>query len=305
MKIAVMGAGALGCYFGGHLAAAGGDVAFIARGAHLDAMRRDGLKLESPLGDFALDKVTATDNPAEIGPVDLVFFLVKMQDTEKTLPLIAPLLGPETAILSFQNGVEAWEMIGAAHGAERVIGGTAAIPADVKAPGVIRHSGPFARLTIGEFDRPTSPRAEALVAALTAAGVEATLVPDIRVKIWEKFVMLSAFSAATAICRLPIGPIRDDPAAFEVFRRAAAETLTLGRLLCPGLAEDYLETALGFVANAPGEMRSSLLDDLSRGKPLELAYLSGAVARLAEANGIGAPTHDLIARALSPHAAGR
>ena len=304
MKIAVMGAGALGCYFGGRLAASGVDVAFIARGAHLDAMRTNGPRIESPLGDASLPKVVATDDPAEIGVVDYVFFLVKLQDTAAALPAIKPLLGPETAILSFQNGVEAWGMIGDAYGPARVIGGTAKIPAEISEPGVCRHNAPIAELKIGEFGDAKNDRCGVLAAALGAVGADATVVDDIEVKIWEKFVMLTALSAATAICRSPLGPIRDDPAANEILRRAAAETLTLGKIMCNGLSDACLDEVLGFFANAPAGIRSSLLDDLMRGKPLEVAYLSGAVARLSAKHGIGAPTHDLVARALSIHAAG-
>lgn len=304
MKIAVMGAGALGCYFGGRLAAAGEEVAFIARGPHLEALRRQGLRIESPLGDLTLERVTATDDPAEVGPVDLVLFLVKLQDTRSAAAAIGPLLGPETAVLSFQNGIDAWTWIGEAVGPERVVGGTAAIPADVRAPGVVRHSAPFARLTIGEFDGRESPRCLALAAALEAAGVEVALVPDIEVKIWQKFVMLTAFSAVTALTRLPIGPIRATPETRELFRRAVAETLAVGRIVCPGLPESTLDAVMAFVEAAPPGIQSSMLDDLLRGKPLELEHLSGAVVRVAAENRMAAPTHDLVVRALAPYAKG-
>lgn len=304
MKIAVMGAGALGCYFGGRLAKAGADVSYIARGAHLEAMQQSGLTIESPLGDLHFPQVTATGNPEEIGPVDLVLFLVKMQDTESALPLITPLLGPDTAIMSFQNGVDAWAMIGRATDPARVIGATAAIPADIKAPGVIRHSAEFAKLTFGEFDGAESPRCRALLDLLEKAGVDAALVPDIEVKIWEKFVMLSAFSAVTCLTRLPVGPIRDNPESFALFERAAEETFSVGRKICPDLQPEIIETTRRFLENAPRNVRSSMLDDLTRGKPLELDYLSGAVVRLGEQTGVAVPFHDVVNRALRPYIAG-
>lgn len=304
MKIAVMGAGALGGYFGGRLAAAGADVSFIARGAHLAALKAEGLRVESPLGDLHLPQVKATDDPAEIGPVDLVLFLVKLPDTRAAARALAPLLGPETGVLSLQNGVEAWGWIGEEIGAERVMGGTAQIPADIRAPGVVRHSGPFARVMFGEFGGAETARARALLAAFRAAGVEVSLVPDIEVKIWEKFVMLSAFSALTALTRLPIGPVRENAETRGLLARAIAETHAVGRAAQPALAADYAERAMGFVDAAPAGMRSSMLDDLLRGRPLELAHLSGAVARLGAERGIGTPVHDFVAKALSPFASG-
>ncbi len=304
MKIAVMGAGALGGYFGGRLAAAGADVSFIARGAHLAALKAEGLRVESPLGDLHLPQVKATEDPAEIGPVDLVLFLVKLPDTRAAARALSPLLGPETGVLSLQNGVEAWGWIGEEIGAAHVMGGTAQIPADIRAPGVVRHSGPFARVTFGEFGGAESARARALLAAFRAAGVEVSLVADIEVKIWEKFVMLSAFSALTALTRLPIGPVRETPETRGLLARAIAETHAVGRAERPALAADYAERAMGFVDAAPAGMRSSMLDDLLRGRPLELAYLSGAVARLGARHGIETPVHDFVAKALSPFAAG-
>ena len=304
MKIAVMGAGALGCYFGGRLVSVGADVAFIARGAHLEALKQNGLRIESPLGDLTLDSVRATHDPSEIGPVDLVFLLVKLQDTMQAVEAMKPLLGDETGVLSFQNGVDAWHWIGEAVGHQRVIGGTAAIPADIREPGVVRHSGPFAKLTFGEFDGKESDRCRDLLELFKEADVDATLVPDISVKIWEKFVMLSAFSAITTLARLPIGPIRADPMAYELLQRAVNETLAVARVIQPELSEDYADAVMGFFANAPGGMRSSMLDDLSRNKPIEINHLSGAVVRLAREHGLEAPTHDVAMRALSPFANG-
>lgn len=305
MKIAVMGAGALGCYFGGRLAAAGEDVSFIARGAHLEAMRRDGLRVESPLGDLHLTNVRATDDPAEIGPVDLVMFLVKLYDTDEAAKAIAPLIGPDTAVISFQNGVDGWKRIGAVFGAERVIGGTAVIPVTIASPGVVRHDGDFARLDFGEFDGSDSERCRAFLAALHSAGVDAGIAPDIEVQIWRKFMMLSALSAVTALTRRPVGEIRDNPVSAELITRAILETFAVGRAVCPRLPEDAGQKALQMAAGLPHGMRASMLDDLERGKPLEVDSLSGAVVRLAAENGLEAPTHDVVWRALQPYAKGR
>ncbi|MEZ5936368.1 MAG: 2-dehydropantoate 2-reductase [Alphaproteobacteria bacterium] len=305
MKLAVMGAGALGCYFGGRLAAAGSDIVFIARGRQLDALRRDGLRIESPLGDLHLPEVQASDDPGEVGEVDLVLFLVKLYDTEAAAKAIGPMLGPQTAVLSFQNGIDAWERIGGIVGQERVIGGTAVIPADIKAPGIVRHNGPFAKLTFGEFDGSDSARCRAFAALLDKAGVDAELVGDIEIRIWQKFIILSALSALTALTRLPLGPIRDDPVAAELVTRAIDETAKVGLAACPGLTEEAAASMHGFATKLPDSMRASMLDDLERGRRLELNDLSGAVVRLAAEHGIDVPFHETVWRALQPYAAGR
>lgn len=304
MRIAIMGAGALGCYFGGRLAAAGEDVTFIARGAHLKAMQENGLRIESPLGDLTLPSVRATDDPAAVGPVDHVLFLVKLPDTRSAAEAMRPLLGPETTVLSLQNGVDAWGWIGEVVGMERVLAGTARIPAMVSSPGVVTHSAPTAQITFGEFDGSRSPRAEALLATYGRA-VDTELIDDIEVEIWSKFVMLSAFSALTCMTRLPIGPIRETPPTRALLRRAAEETAAVGKAICPRLpAETVVDGTMAFFDKAPPIIRSSMLDDLNRGKPIEVEHLSGAVARLAAENGLSAPVHETAFATLVPFAKG-
>ena len=299
MKIAVMGAGALGCYFGGRLAAAGEQVGFVARGAHLEALRRDGLRVESPLGDLHLPEVTASDDPAEIGPADVILFLVKLYDTEAAAAAMRPMIGPETLVISFQNGVNGPGRINRTLGEDRALGGVAAIPADIRAPGVVRHSAPFATLSFGG-----DPRLAALKTAFDAAGVEANLVDDIEDRIWIKFIMLTTFSAATCLARLPIGPVRDDPEAAPLIDALLAEAEAVARAAHPGLAPGAGEAARDFVAGLPANMRSSMLDDLMRGKRLELIDLSGEVVRLGAAHGLPTPAHEFAVRALHPHAMG-
>lgn len=304
MRLAVMGAGALGCYFGGRLVAAGSDVTFIARGKQLEALQTDGLRIESPLGDLHLPEVTATDDPSDVGEVDLILFLVKLYDTETAAKAILPMLGPKTAIVSFQNGVDGWQRIGEIAEPERVIGGTAVIPADLRAPGIVRHNGPFARLTIGAFDGNDSEPCNTLASLFEEADVDASVVPDIDVKIWEKFIVLSALSAVTALTRLPLGPIRKDPISAELFERALQETIAVGRTACPGLSEEAASRATSLAAGLPDSMRASMLDDLERGKPLELDDLSGAVVRRAANHGIDVPVHETVWRALHPFVSG-
>jgi len=305
MKIAVMGAGALGGYFGGRLAAAGANVTFIARGAHLEALRSNGLKIESPLGDLHLPKVNATSDPADVGPVDTVLFLVKLYDTEEAARAIAPLLGPETSIVTFQNGVNSSERIGRIAREGRVIPGIAVIPADVRAPGIVRHSGPFARLVFGEPDGSDSSRCKDLLAALQKAGVDAEIAPNIEVRVWEKFIMLSTLSAITTLTRLNVGPIFADEACATLVERAVQETAAVGRKVCPALPENAAEKALAMLKGMPGHMHASMLDDLNRGKRLELNDLSGEVVRLGREHDIATPTHEMAWRALHPYVNGQ
>lgn len=304
MRVGVMGAGALGCYFGGRLLQAGTEVAFVGRGAHLDALRRDGLRIESPSGDAHLTGLQASDDAAEIGPVDLVIFVVKLPDTEAAARAMAPMLGPDTAVVTFQNGVEGPDRIGAVVGPERMIPGTAIIPADIRAPGVVRHSAPFARLFFGERGGRPSQRCAALEGALVAAGVEAVQVGDIEARLWDKFVVLSALAAATAVTRLPIGRVLDDERSAPLFHDALTETAAVAEATCAALPSGAAERARTLAATFPPGMRASMLDDLERSKPLELDGLSGAVVRLGRAAGIPTPTHAFALAALSPHAAG-
>jgi len=304
VKIAIFGAGALGGYFGGRLLQAGNDVSFIARGAHLEALRRDGLKIESALGDADLSPVRASAMPAEFGPVDVVLFMVKLYDTDSAARALEPLLGADTMVVSFQNGIDGWEHIGQVIGKERVVGGIAYIFADVRAPGVIRHSGSLARLVFGEFDHRLSERAIALEKALKNAGIETELVDNIDVRIWEKFVMLSALSGVTALTRLSIGQVLSDTSCAELFQEALQETARVGLKKCPGLSADIAERQFDFAKSLPHGMRASMLDDLDRGRRLELAYLSGAVVRLGTALGVETPVHATVYRALHPYIEG-
>src|SRR5437763_521355 len=204
MRIAIMGAGALGCYIGGRLIAAGNDVSFVARGAQLAALRDQGLRIESALGNLEIKKISATADPNEIGPVELVLFLVKLYDTDAAARALAPLLGPNTSIISFQNGIDAWHRIGAVAGSERIIGGVARLPCALTEPGVVRHNSGFANLQFGEFNGAASNRGKAFESLLNVEGLEARAVSDIDAQIWEKFVMLSALSGMTGLTRLPI-----------------------------------------------------------------------------------------------------
>lgn len=304
MRIAVLGAGGVGGYFGGRLAAAGEDVAFLARGAHLRALRERGLRIASARGDLDLRPVVATDDPAEIGPVDLVLFAVKLWDTETAAAAARPLLGPGTAVVTVQNGVESVETLGRALGPERVLGGTTYISVVIESPGVIRHTGSLARLIFGAPDGRPSPPAEALLAACRRAGIDAELSPRIVEAIWEKFIFLAAFSGITALTRRPIGEIRERPELRGLMVEAIGETAAVARAAGIAVPRDIVQRHTARFESMPPETKSSMLQDLERGGRLELPWLSGAVIRLGERYGVATPVHRLVAEALRLHVGG-
>jgi 2-dehydropantoate 2-reductase len=299
MKIVVVGAGGVGGYFGGRLAASGADVTFLARGAHLDAMRSRGLTIESPKGDAHVPNVKAAADPRAIGPADVVLFTVKLYDAESAAALLPPLVGAETIVLPFQNGVEAVGLVSRAVGRAHSGGGTAYVAAVIAEPGVIRHSA-MDRLIFGELDGTRSARLERLLAACGPAGFQATLSEKIDVEIWTKFVRLTVLSGLTAVTRCPLGPIVSDPDLFAMLRRAAQESLAVARASGVDVPDRVVDDLERSYATLPPHMKSSMLEDLERGRRLELPWLSGAVSRIGRELGVDTPTHTFIATVLKP-----
>lgn len=304
MKIAIMGAGAVGGYFGARLANAGADVAFIARGQHLLRMREYGLKLEGPLGDLEVKPVRVTDRPAEIGPVDIVLFAVKLWDTEASGEACRPLLGEETAVVSFQNGVDSAERLVPILGVSHVAGGVAHIAATIAAPGVIRQTGTMARLTFGELDGTMSPRLQVLEQRCRAAGIDAHLVADINRVIWEKFAFLAPLSGVASLTRAAKGMLLSDPDTRAFYRDAIAEVVAVARAKGVALPLETPDSILRFTDGLPAETKPSMLKDLERGGRLEVEWLSGAVARLGVELGVATPIHRFIRTALKLQASG-
>jgi len=305
MKIAIVGTGGVGGYFGARLANAGADVHFIARGRHLQAIREDGLAVESALGNITVKPANATDDPAAVGPVDLAIVAVKLYDTEATAAAMTPLVGPKTTVLSLQNGVTANDTLARAFGRERLIGGSCSIAAVIGRPGVIRHTGTMASMAFGEWDGRRTPRVEALLAACTKAGIDATLADDIDAVIWSKFVFLSAFSGICCTLRLPIGPIREDPETRALLRRATEEVFTIARRKGVRLADDLIEKRMAFANGLPAEMYASMYHDLAAGKRLELKWLSGTVVEMGRALKVPTPAQESFWLALKLHADGK
>jgi 2-dehydropantoate 2-reductase len=304
MRIAVIGAGGVGGYFGGRLAAAGTEVWFIARGAHLEALRTSGLTILSPNGDIKVSDVHATDDPSQVGPVDIVFFTVKLYDSESALTLLPPLIGPATLVVPFQNGVESVDMLRRAVGAQHVAGGTAYVAAVISDPGVIRHTA-MGRIIFGPVDGHGLARLEPLLAACSRAGFEATLSDKVQVDIWAKFARLTVFSGMTALARSPIGIVREDPDLLAMMKSALHESIAVARGRQIPLPHNLFDEVVAAMTSLPPNTKSSMLEDLERGRRLELPWLSGAVVRIGQEVGVHAPTHRLIATVLRPHVRGK
>jgi len=301
VRVAVFGAGAVGGHLGACLAAGGADVRYIARGAHLEAMRERGLTLVSPEGDRSTVAVQATDDPAEIGPVDVVLFLVKSYDTEAAAGQLSPLIGEGTGVLSLQNGIDNEDRIAAAVGKEHVLGGAAYILAAIEAPGVVRSGR--ARIVVGELEPgPPSERVERFVEVANNGGIEARAASDVRLVKWEKYVLLVAFSAVTASTQLTVGDIRGSDAASGMLRAIMTEAWSVGRALGVPLADDHVDRAHALVLAQKDDEGTSLRHDLLTGHRMELEALQGTLRRLGLETGIPTPWTDAAYAILQPWA---
>ena len=304
MRIAVIGAGGVGGAFGAALAQAGADVTFVARGAHLAAMQKNGLRVEGGRGDTLISPCQATDDPASIGPVDIVMFCVKLWDVESAGERIKPLIGPDTAVITFQNGIDAPERLVPILGAGAVMGGVAQISATIAEPGVIRQTGTFMRLVFGELGGGKSARGEAFLALCKAAGFDASHSPAILTEIWMKFIILATNSAFTAATRTPIGKLREDADIMEQWDLATREVIALGKACGIALPDDAADKAMAFSKQAPPAMMASMAHDLIRGGRIELPWLSGKVVALGRERGVPTPVHAVLNAVLKPHANG-
>ncbi|MBK6008231.1 2-dehydropantoate 2-reductase [Ramlibacter ginsenosidimutans] len=304
MRIAVMGSGGLGGYFGARLVQGGADVHFIARGRHLQAMRSEGLRIAGP-DPLHVQKVQATDQPAEVGVVDFVLLAVKLWDTEQAIAQMRPMVGPDTTVISFQNGVLKDDYLRAAFDARQVMGGVGYVATTIESPGVIRQTGPMQRLLFGEFDGSRSARGEALLAACRAGGINAELSTDILREIWQKYVFLVGLSGTTTTMRQTIGPIRTNPQTRAFLLDVMREVVAVGRAHGVPLAEDFAETSgLQRADSVAPDMTASMHHDLERGNPLEVRWLSGGVVELGRAKGVPAPLNRAIADILALYANG-
>jgi 2-dehydropantoate 2-reductase len=305
MRIAVMAAGAVGGYFGARLAAAGHAVSFIARGAQLEAIRQNGLRLESPLGDLHLSDVNATDNPGHIGPVDVVLFAVKLWDTERAGELTRPLVGPNTRVITLQNGVDSVERLAPILGADKIVGGVAYISAVIAAPGVISHAGELAQIRCGRVDGAVDPQLTQLAALAKEAGVDIAVSNDINRDRWEKFVFLVALSGATGATRHPLGPILEDPDTSALFLDLMREVVAVAKASNVPLAADFADERIRLAKRAPPGFTASLLHDLERGNRLELDWLAGKVVELGRKLGVATLANQAVYAVLKLFRMGR
>ena len=305
MRIAIMGAGGTGGYFGGQLARAGEDVTFIARGAHLEAMRTRGLTVKSrQAGDFTIP-VQATDDPRDMAPVDLVLFCVKTYDTDSAAKLIRPIVGPDTVVFSIQNGVDNGERIGRTLEPETVMCAVAQVFSTMEEPGVIAHrSLGRARILLGETDGNASPRTERLLTTFQRAGIDALHSPDIQLALWEKFLGICGNAGISAMTRLPIGPILACPETRDLYRGTLEEVQSVAQAIGVGLPADCVDRWINTSATLAPGLRPSMANDLNAGRRLELESLNGTVVRLGSEHGIATPYNFAIYASLKPYVNG-
>ncbi len=304
MKFAIMGSGGVGGYFGARLAEAGEDVTFIARGDHLAAIRDSGLRILSDAGDVTIHPTAATDDPEGVGPVDYVLFAVKLYDTETAGRLAAPLVANGGAVVDLQNGIDSGDQLAGILGREAVIGGVAYISSHIESPGVIRHTGLGAKLVLGELDGLLSPRVEALEKVCNAAGLDAAATDDIALALWSKFALLAPMSAMSCLSRLPIEALTAVPETDELMAAAIDEVTSVAAAAGVQVPTEIFKSYKSATRGAQTSIKPSMLVDLERGKPLEIDYLSGALARRGQALGVPTPLHAMAATILKPHAAG-
>lgn len=301
MRFAIYGSGGVGGYFGARLAEAGEEVGFIARGEHLNAIRRDGLRVRSPQGDCRITSAQASDDPAEIGPVDCVLVAVKAWQVAEVADALGPLLGPETLLLPLENGVEASDHLAERWGRERVLGGLCGILAYREAPGVIRHAGVDPFLRFGELDNRRSERTQRLKAVFDAApGVTAEIPDDIHTAIWSKFLFICAMSGVGAITRAPIGISRTQPETRRMLEGVMEEICAVARARGVRLPDAAVTRAMKFIDSLPESSTASMQRDIIDGRPSELDAQNGAVVRLGRATGIATPINAAIHAALLP-----
>jgi 2-dehydropantoate 2-reductase len=306
MRIAAMAAGGVGGYYGARLAAAGHDVFFITRGAHREAMEKNGLTLERPEGNVHIPNPNVTDDPRKVGPVDVVLFAVKLWDTESAAELTRPLVGPHTRVVTLQNGIDSYERVSPIVGAENTVPGVTYVATVIDRPGVIRQDGTFQSVIFGRIDGRPDDMLQRFAEAAKAAGINATVSDDIQRDRWHKFIFLTATSGATAVTRTTMGPILADPDTRAMFMAIMRETLKVGQAKGVKIPDSYVDQRMDFAdKSVPANMKASMANDLDRGNRLELDWLAGTVSRLGKELNVPTPVNDTIYAALKSFRMGR
>ena len=303
MKIAVMGTGAMGGYIGARLAEAGANVAFVARGAHLAALRERGLKVTSLDGDIHLRPALVTDDPGEVGAVDLILLGVKLYDVEAAVRALVPMVGPDTGIVSLQNGVETPEIVSRLVSLHQNVPGISWINGEIAEPGVIRHNSGSA-LILGEMDGRSSDRLQSLLQIVSTSSLDIKISKNIVLDLWRKLLILTPMAGVSTLTRVPLGRMRATSETRGLFDDAIAEVIAVAHAEGVALEEKDKSAALKFIETGPANWRGSLMFDLEAGRRLEVAWLHGTICRLGERHGIGTPFHRIVLGALMPHADG-
>jgi len=304
MRMAIRAAGGAGGYLGARLAAGGCDVSFIARGSHLGAMKKKGLQLESSLGDLDLKDITVTDNPAEIGPVDIVIFTVKLWDNDTAAEMCKPLISDQTAVITFQNGIESIDTLAGILGKSHAVGGAAYISAAIAAPRKIRHVGNAAKFVIGEPDGTPSDRLKSFIDICQQSDIDMSMAENILRVLWEKFTFFAPVSGVTSASRSTLGVAFGDPEMRQIIQAAMQEVISLGQAKGIDLSENSIEPQMAFGDSLPAETKTSVLRDLEEGNRLEIPWLVGAVHRLGVEMGIETPVSSTLYSVLKPHVDG-
>ena len=300
MKILVMGTGGVGGYYGGLLAQQGNEVTFISRGAHLYAIRHEGLKVKSLHGDFTVFPANATEDPAKVEPVDLVLFCVKTYNTDEAAQAIRPVVGSRTVVLSLQNGVDAAERIGKVVGMEHVVGGATWLSSAVEAPGVIKQISQFRRIVLGELAGGRSERIQSIFEVFNPTGITVEISENIRKVLWTKFVFISAVSSTGSLTRLPMGDYRSVPETRLLLSSIMHEVEALARAQGILLDEDVVAKSLAFIDNSGPHIKPSMQLDVESGRQTELESMVGVIGRKGRELGIPTPTADFVYSSLLP-----
>lgn len=301
MRIAIFGSGGVGSYFGGRLAQAGEDVIFIARGEHLQAIRQNGLRVDSTLGDFVISPAQATDNPVEIGVMDVVLVTVKAWQVPEVAEAMKPMVGSKTVVIPLENGVDAPDQLAAVLGVEHVLGGLCRISVFIAAPGHIKHVAIQPHIAFGELNGRPSERVEVLRQTFARAqGMTVTVPADIRAALWEKFLFIAAISGVGAVTRQPAGNLRSVPETRTLLLRAMEEIEMVAKARGISLSPDIIQKTMGFIDNMPPATLASMQRDIMDGRPSELEAQNGAVVRLGREAGVSTPTHEFIYASLLP-----
>ena len=300
MRIAVMGSGGVGGYFGGLLARTGHEVGFVARGAHLAALRSNGLQVKSVHGDFEVAPVEAADQPSELGTVDLVLMTIKTPDVEQAAQAVKPIVGEDTAVLSLLNGVEAPEQIAVVIGKEHVVAGATWVSSAIEAPGVIRQFSKFRRIVFGEMDGSNSPRVQDIAVVLAGSGADAEITDNIHKVLWTKFVFIAGISGMGAVTRLSVGEYRDVPETRALLTSLMGEVEAVGRAVGVELDSDVVDQSLAFVDGAAPGVRASMQRDVEGGRRSELESMIGVIGRKGRELGVPTPVADAVYAALLP-----